>query len=165
LFGWLTWFGYTSNVIGRPVVLVLIYSVLGRFAGSPEAGRSYALGIASFTMAMNILPGIAQCYTYDRTGGTLSFFFASPANRLESYLARAVLHYPNGLLSFASTVVAAWLVVGIDFGSVSQIEQKVKLPPSRRGIRDPPLASYRLPSRQHRSHLSCSQRTSGKPFV
>ena len=119
LFGWLNWFGYISNVIFRPVVLVLIYSVLGRFSGSPEAGRSYALGIASFTMAMNILPGIAQCYTYDRSGGTLSFFFASPANRLESYLARAVLHYPNGLLSFLSTLVAAWLVVGIDFSSVN----------------------------------------------
>ena len=72
LFGWLNWFGYISNVIFRPVVLVLIYSVLGRFSGSPEVGRSYALGIACFTMAMNILPGIAQCYTYDRTGGTLS---------------------------------------------------------------------------------------------
>lgn len=119
LFGWLNWFGYISNVIFRPVVLVLIYSVLGRFSGSPEAGRTYALGIASFTMAMNILPGIAQCYTYDRTGGTLSFFFASPANRLESYLARAVLHYPNGLLSFISALVTAWLVVGIDFGSIN----------------------------------------------
>ena len=119
LFGWLNWFGYISNVIFRPVVLVLIYSVLGRFSGSPEGGRTYALGIACFTMAMNILPGIAQCYTYDRSGGTLSFFFASPANRLESYLARAVLHYPNGLLSFLSTLVAAWLVVGIDFSSVN----------------------------------------------
>ena len=119
LFGWFNWFGYISNVIFRPVVLVLIYSVLGRFAGSPEAGRNYALGIACFTMAMNVLPGIAQCYTYDRTGGTLSFFFASPANRFESYLARAVLHYPNGLLSFASTVVTAWLVVGIDFSPVN----------------------------------------------
>ncbi len=119
LVGWLNWFGYISNVIFRPVVLVLIYSVLGRFAGSPEVGRSYALGIGAFTMAMNVLPGIAQCYTYDRSGGTLSFFFASPANRLENYLARAVLHYPNGLLSFLSTLVTAWLVVGLDFSSVN----------------------------------------------
>ena len=119
LFGWLNWFGYISNVIFRPVVLVLIYSVMGRFSGSPDAGRSYALGIGAFTMAMNILPGIAQCYTYDRTGGTLSFFFATPANRLESYLARAVLHYPNGLLSFLSTLITAWIVVGMDMGHVN----------------------------------------------
>ena len=119
LFGWLNWFGYTSNVIGRPVVLVLIYSVLGRFSGSPEVGRDYALGIAAFTMAMNVLPGIAQCFTNDRARGTLSHFFASPANRLENYLARGVLHYPNGLLSFVSTIITAWIVVGLDFSQVN----------------------------------------------
>ncbi|OGO40147.1 MAG: hypothetical protein A2147_09395 [Chloroflexi bacterium RBG_16_57_8] len=119
LFGWLNWFSYVSTVIFRPVVLVIIYSVLGRFAGSPEAVRSYALGIAAYTMAVMILPGITQCYTYDRSGGTLSFVFASPVNRLENYLARAVLHYPNGLLSFVSTLVTAWIMVGLDFGAVN----------------------------------------------
>lgn len=119
LFGWLNWFAYISTVVFRPVVLVIIYSILGRFAGSPEVMRSYALGIAAYTMAVMVLPGITQCYTYDRSSGTLSFLFASPANRLENYLARAVLHYPNGLISFISTLVAAWIMVGLDFGSVN----------------------------------------------
>lgn len=119
LFGWLNWFSYISTVIFRPVVLVIIYSVLGRFAGSPETVRSYAIGIAAYTMAVIILPGITQCYTYDRSGGTLSFVFASPVNRLENYLARAVLHYPNGLLSFIATLVTAWIMVGLDFGAVN----------------------------------------------
>jgi ABC-2 type transport system permease protein len=119
LFGWLNWFSYISTVIFRPVVLVIIYSVLGRFAGNPEAVRSYAVGIAAYTMAVIILPGITQCYTYDRSGGTLSFVFASPVNRLENYLARAVLHFPNGLLSFTATLVTVWLMVGLDFSTVN----------------------------------------------
>jgi ABC-2 type transport system permease protein len=119
LFGWLNWFSYVSTVIFRPVVLVIIYSVLGRFAGSPEIVRSYAIGIAAYTMAVIILPGITQCYTYDRSGGTLSFVFASPVNRFENYTARAVLHYPNGLLSFIATLVSAWIMVDLDFSAVN----------------------------------------------
>ena len=119
LFGWLNWFSYITTVIFRPVVLVIIYTLLGRFAGSPEAMQNYALGIAAYTIAVMVLPGITQCLTYDRSGGTISFFFASPANRLENYLARAVLHYPNGLISFISTLVAVWIMVGLEFGSVN----------------------------------------------
>jgi ABC-2 type transport system permease protein len=119
LFGWLNWFSYISTVVFRPVVLVILYSVLGRFAGSPDVVRSYSLGIAAYTMAVIILPGVTQCYTYDRSGGTLSFMFASPVNRVENYLARAVLHFPNGLLSFISTLVAAWIMAGLDFSTVN----------------------------------------------
>lgn len=119
LFGWLNWFSYVSTVIFRPVVLVIIYSVLGRFAGSHEIVRDYSIGIASYTMAVIILPGITQCYTYDRSQGTLSFMFASPVNRIENYTARAVLHYPNGLLSFIATLVTAWIMVGLDFSAVN----------------------------------------------
>jgi ABC-2 type transport system permease protein len=119
LFGWFNWFSYISTVIFRPVVLVIIYSVLGRFAGNPDVVRSYSIGLAAYTMAVIILPGITQCYTYDRSGGTLSFMFASPVNRVENYLARAILHYPNGLLSFAATLVTAWIMVGLEFDSVN----------------------------------------------
>lgn len=121
LFGWLNWFSYISTVMFRPVVLVIIYTVLGRFTGSPDAVRSYALGIAAYTMAVIILPGITQCYTYDRSGGTLSFMFASPVNRIENYLARAVLHYPNGLLSFIATLVTEWIMLGLSFSSVNWV--------------------------------------------
>lgn len=119
LFGWLNWFSYFSTVLLRPVVLVIIYSILGRFAGSPEVIRNYAVGIATYSMAVIVLPGITQCYTYDRSGGTLSFFFASPANRLVNFMSRAVLHYPNALLSFIATLFTAWIMVDLDFGFIN----------------------------------------------
>ncbi len=119
LFGWLNWFGYSSSVFLRPVVFIIMYSVLGRFSGSPEVIRNYAIGVATYSMAVIVLPAIAQCYVYDRNGGTLSAFFASPANRFVSYVARMVLHFPNGPLSFVSALIAAWIMVDIDFDSVN----------------------------------------------
>lgn len=119
LFGWLNWFGYLTTVFLRPVVMVITYGVLGRFAGSPEVVQNYAIGIAVYSMPVIILPGVAQCYTYDREGGTLAFFYATPANRLVSFLSRPVLHYPNALFSFAATLFAAWVAVGLSFGAVN----------------------------------------------
>lgn len=119
LFGWMSWFSYLTTVLGRPVVMVITYGVLGRFAGSPEVVQRYAIGIAVYSMPVIVLPGLAQCYTYDRSGGTLGFFFATPASRFVSYLSRPVFHYPNALLSFVATLAAAWATVGMDFGSVN----------------------------------------------
>jgi ABC-2 type transport system permease protein len=119
LFGWFNWFGYISSVILHPVVLVIMYSILGRFTGSPELIRDCAMGVAAYTMVYIVMFGILQCYTYDRFGGTLSAFFASPANRLVSYIARAVLHYPNALICFTTTLITAWIMLDLDFGSVN----------------------------------------------
>lgn len=119
LFGWLNWFGYLTTVFLRPVVMVITYGVLGRFGGSPEVVQNYAIGIAVYSMPVIILPGVAQCYTHDREGGTLAFFYATPANRLVNFLSRPLLHYPNALFSFAATLFAAWMTVDLSFEAVN----------------------------------------------
>jgi len=119
LFGWLNWFGYSSSVFLRPLVFIIMYTILGRFSGSPEMIRHYAIGVATYSMVVIVLPAIAQCYVYDRSGGTLSFFFASPINRLLSFTAKTLLHYPNAPLSFISALVAAWLIVDLDLSAVN----------------------------------------------
>jgi len=119
LFGWLSWFSYLTTVFLRPVVMVITYGVLGRFAGSPEVVQRYAIGIAVYSMPVIVLPGLAQCYTYDRSGGTLAFFYATPVNRLVSYLSRPVFHYPNALFSFVATLFAAWATVGLNLVPVN----------------------------------------------
>jgi hypothetical protein len=43
LFYWLTWPSYISNVFLSPIVFVMIYSILGRFALGTEAARYYGL--------------------------------------------------------------------------------------------------------------------------
>jgi ABC-type polysaccharide/polyol phosphate export permease len=119
LFYWLNWSGYISSILLRPVVVVIMYSILGRFALNPEAARDYALGITVYSMLFALLGGIVQSYSYERVLGTLSFLYVSPANRLVNFLSRVVFHYPNALLSFTTGLITAWLVAGIDFGPVN----------------------------------------------
>ena len=119
LFYWLNWPGYISNVVLRPMVMVLTYALLGRFALNPEAARNFALGIGVFSMVFILVGGIAQSYAYDRSQGTIAFVFLSPVNRLVNYLSRMIIHLPNALIVFFFGLAAAWLLAGIDFGLVN----------------------------------------------
>jgi ABC-2 type transport system permease protein len=121
LFYWLNWPGYISSILLRPVVVVIMYSILGRFALNPEAARDYALGVTVYSMVFVLLGGIVQSYTYERVLGTLSFLYVSPANRLVNFTSRVVFHYPNALLAFTTGLITAWLVVDINFGLVNWI--------------------------------------------
>lgn len=118
LFYWLNLQGYIANIALRPIVFVIMFALLGRFAQSPEAAQWYALGI-SVLSARIVVGGIAQSYAYERTLGTISFFIISPVSRFVNFLSRAVLHYPNALLCFAISLVTAWVIVGLDFGAVN----------------------------------------------
>ncbi|MFC2014892.1 ABC transporter permease [Chloroflexota bacterium] len=121
LFHWFNWFGYSSSVFIRPAVFIIMYSILGRFSGSPEMIRHYAIGVATYSMAVIVLPAISACYVNDRFGGTLAFFFASPANRFVSFMARTVFHFPNAPLSFMAALFMAWIVADLDFNSVNWV--------------------------------------------
>lgn len=119
LFRWLNWPGYISGTIVQPFATVLMFSILGRFTSSPELARAYALGIAVSSMAFIVMSGMTQSYLYDRTFGTLSFLYVSPANRLVNFIARSTFHYPNALISFSFGLLAARVIVDLNFGSVN----------------------------------------------
>jgi ABC-2 type transport system permease protein len=119
LFAWLNWPGYISGTIVQPFATVLMYVIMGRFTSDPVVVRTYSLGITIFSMAFIIINGVTQSYQYDRTYGTITFLFVSPANRLKNFLSRSLLHIPNGILSFMVGLLAAWLMVGLRFDSVN----------------------------------------------
>jgi ABC-2 type transport system permease protein len=119
LFAWLNWPGYISGTIIQPFATVIMYAILGRFTSDPAVVQTYSLGITTYSMAFIILSGVTQSWQYDRTYGTISFFFVSPANRLVNFLSRSLLHVPNGILSFISGLFAAWLIVGLSFATVN----------------------------------------------
>jgi ABC-type polysaccharide/polyol phosphate export permease len=96
-----------------------MYSILGRFALDPARAQMFAIGITAYTMVFILMGGITQSYAYEREGRTLAFVYVSQVNRHVNFLSRAILHYPNALLSFITTVITAWLVVGLDFSSVN----------------------------------------------
>ena len=115
LFGWLNWQGYLSNVVLRPVVLILLYFLLGRFAVGIGAAQSYAIGIAALGMMFIAMNGIAQSYFYDRQSAGLNYLFITPGGRLSNYLSRGILHLPNAVLAFIVGITASWLLTGINF--------------------------------------------------
>ena len=118
LFYWLNWQGYTSGVLLQPFATVIMFAVLGRYTSNPDMVRSYILGIAVSSMAFIIIAGLTQGYTRERSLGGTQFLFVSTANRLANFISRSIFHYPNGLISFAIGILAAWLIVDLDFGSV-----------------------------------------------
>lgn len=119
LFYWLNWQGYTSGVFLQPFATVIMFTVLGRYTSNPDMVRSYILGIAVSSMAFIIIAGLTQGYTRERSLGGTQFLFVSTTNRLMNFISRSIFHYPNGLISFAVGLVAAWLIVDLDFGAVN----------------------------------------------
>jgi ABC-2 type transport system permease protein len=119
LFGWLSWLSYTTNIFVGPAIGVITFALLGQFAFDAETARYYGVGVIMSEMAFIVLAGLAQSYVYDRSYGTISFTYISPVNRLSNYIARAVLHYPNGLLVYATGMATLWLMLDIDFSQMN----------------------------------------------
>lgn len=115
LFLWLNWPGYISNIFVRPVLLVTMFSLTGRFARGEAAAETFAIGMVAYGIPNLLLGGIMQGFYYERSFATLSMLFASTTNRLQTYLARAVLHWPGVVISVVASIAGAHLVVGLDF--------------------------------------------------
>ena len=59
-FNWLSWHSYLSAVILRPVALVIIFGLLGRFAADEARGLAFVIGISVYTIPMIIFGGVMQ---------------------------------------------------------------------------------------------------------
>jgi ABC-2 type transport system permease protein len=119
LFYWLNWHGYVSGVLLQPFASVIMFAVLGRFTSNPDTVRAYALGISVLGMAFILIGGLTQSYTRERGLGATQFIFVSTVSRLENFIARMLLHYPNALVSFVFGMLAAWTILQLDFGRVA----------------------------------------------
>ena len=120
-FYWLHWISYIPNVFIGPAVVVASYALLGQFAFDAAAARYYGMGIIMAQLTFIIIGGITQTYTRERTMGTISFMYITPANRLGNFLSRALLHLPNGVLVYATGMTALWLLTGIDFSTTNWV--------------------------------------------
>ncbi len=114
LFLWLNWPAYISNIFIAPVVLVIMLTLTGRFAGASESVDSYILGVATYGIATILCGGILQSFFYERAFGTLSMIYASRSNRWISYWSKGMLHYPNGVLTASTSLFFGWLLLDLD---------------------------------------------------
>ncbi len=111
--------GYFSNAVMRPVLMMTIIGVVGKFADNPEGAERYIVGMTVFSIPMVLSWGIVQSVSNERGFGVLIVNFASPVNRLLLYLSRAVLHLPNAVLGFVCSLLGAWLILGVSFGETN----------------------------------------------
>jgi ABC-type polysaccharide/polyol phosphate export permease len=121
LWDWLTPFSYTTNTIVRPVLGIILYTTLAGFVFKGSDMQWLVIALPIGTAKYIILSGITKSFAVERYGGTLPFLFSSTANRFTHYVSRVALHFPNGLISYTSGIVAAWLIVGLDFSQVNWI--------------------------------------------
>ncbi len=118
LFYWLSLQSYISNVFLRPVLFLVMFTLVGRFARDPEAGERYIIGMSIYAVIWMIFGGILQSFARERGMGTLSVVYGSRGSRLVNYFSRGVLHYPNGLLSFGTCLIFAWLILDLRLSQV-----------------------------------------------
>jgi hypothetical protein len=85
LFYWLHWFSYVSNMLLAPIISVVTYAVVGRFAGGPDEAMTFAIGVIMSQMSLVAIGGVTQTYAYDRNLGTVAFLYISPANRFVNF--------------------------------------------------------------------------------
>ena len=118
LFLWLTPVSYTSNILLRPVLAVMMFGFLAQYALDEETARSYAVGLAGYSVGRIIAGGVMQSLYRDAAFGTLAAVYASPVNRATLYFSRCILHVPNGALVALSVLGSAALFLGLGFEQV-----------------------------------------------
>ena len=119
LFFWLNWPAYTGNVFLVPVLYITMLMLTGRFANSPLESDYYIKGMAAYSTPFILIWGITQCNYYERVIGTLAHVLGCSGNRWLIYWSRGTMHFPNGMFTVATSLVFAWVFVGMDFSATN----------------------------------------------
>src|SRR5579863_2524502 len=115
LFRWFSLSAYLVNKLILPVEQLLVFTLLGVFAG----GRS----VESFYVVGNVLAlatlggfGVAATISEERTQVTLLLLLGSPASRLANFVQRAVVPVADGMLTVLVALVFGVTLFGLDLG-------------------------------------------------
>ena len=127
LFQWATVRGYVGYKLVLPVTQILFFVELGVFATGRQNALYFALGNAMQITANAGIFGVIATVANERQYGTLPLLLASPANRLITFLSRAVVNTIDGVLSVAVAMVIVVALFGLDLrhGNVGLIALSV----------------------------------------
>jgi ABC-2 type transport system permease protein len=116
MFNWATPIGYLSYKILQPIGQILFFTELGTFATGRSNALYFALGNALQLTAINGIFGVVMSVGNERQFGTLPILLGSPANRLVTFLGRAVVHVIDGIGGVAVGLAIAFVMFRIDLG-------------------------------------------------
>ena len=114
MFNWASPAGYLAYKLISPLVQMLFYVELGVFATGRANATYFAIGNALQVTAVNGIFGVIMTVGNERQYGTLPMLLASPANRLATFLGRALFHVLDGITGVAVAFALAALVFGVD---------------------------------------------------
>lgn len=114
LFQWASVRGYVAYKVIQPVVQILFFVQLGVYATGRQNAIYFALGNALQLTATAGIFGVIGTVANERQFGTLPILLASPANRLVTFLSRAIVNVIDGIATVIVGLVAVVLIFGLD---------------------------------------------------
>ena len=114
-FRWLTIQGYFSNNILEPVLGVLMFGYLSRFAVSDDLATFIIIGVSVGRITTVVTSGVLYAFADEQRRGSISAIFLAPTARWTGFLSRGIPHIPNGFVGMSVTFLAAAIVLGLDF--------------------------------------------------
>jgi ABC-2 type transport system permease protein len=115
LFRWFRLEPYIATKIIAPLNQILFFTLLGTFATGRDTASFYAIGNAIQLTAMSGIYGVTMSIGGERNEGTLIYLFGSPANRLLTFLGRALVHVLDGMLGVVMGLIWAGVLLGVDY--------------------------------------------------
>lgn len=111
LFRWQTPEAYLLQKMLFPLVQLAFFALIGQFGGSQPIAF-YLIGnciAVAFRPMFSITTAIAD----ERSGGTLPYLIASPANRILLFFGRATFHVIDGMFDIVVAFIFAIFVFGL----------------------------------------------------
>jgi ABC-2 type transport system permease protein len=115
LFRWFRLEPYLATKVIAPLNQILFFTLLGTFATGRDTASFYAIGNAIQLTAMSGIYGVTMSVGGERNEGTLIYLFGSPANRLLTFLGRALVHVLDGMLGVVMGLIWAGLLLSVDY--------------------------------------------------
>ncbi|MEW5873073.1 MAG: ABC transporter permease [Chloroflexota bacterium] len=119
LFHWLRPSQYLATKVWGPLVYMLFFVFLGRFASGQSNASFYVIGNAIQTVALSGIYGVTMSIGGDRWAGTLPYLFGAPANRILMFTGRAVMHVLDGMLGAVIGLTWGVLLLGLDLSKAN----------------------------------------------
>jgi len=114
LFQWATLRGYIGYKVLLPVTQILFFVELGVYGTGRQNALYFALGNALQVTAQAGLYGTIATVANERHFGTLPILLASPANRLVTFLSRAIVNVLDGIVTVLFGLGVTVVVFGLD---------------------------------------------------
>ena len=114
LFQWATVRGYIAYKVLLPVTQILFFVELGIYGTGRQNALYFALGNALQVTAQAGLYGTIATVANERQFGTLPMLLASPANRLVTFMSRAIVNVLDGIVTVLFGLGVTVLIFGLD---------------------------------------------------